>query len=132
MSYFYGTKEKFGISKVGFIVMGKNILKNRVKTCSSCGFNGSGTKFKTCNKKIAGKRCDGAWIENIKPSCNIQIIINEPSPVVENLVMASFEQAEEGIKKENWFRNLSNCGMCEFSKVCWENDNSETILVPLK
>lgn len=130
--YYHKLKEDFNLTnQVGFIVMNKNILKNKKKTCSVCNFDGSGGRAHTCNQMNGKIRCNGAWIEEIDPECFIQEIINPISEVAEELVLSSFDQANQGIKNEYYYKNLSACKqgalICPFYRVCWKNDYSGVV-----
>lgn len=110
--------------KVGFIVMRKNVKKNRVKMCSSCGYDGSTTKHKSCNNEIDNKRCGGAWNETIKPEIDIQIIIDEISPIVEEMILDNFDIINYAINKEIFPKNLQTCnnyygGKCPYYNLCY-------------
>ncbi len=132
LGYFHGIKEIYGVQKIGFVVLNKIILKNRIKICSKCEHDGSGERFKTCNNVINGKRCNGDWNMDIKPECKIDVLINDVPPIGEELVMTAFDEANQAIKKEIWYRNLSAChgsyGPCEYLKVCWNNDTSDVVV----
>lgn len=131
ISYYHGAKEEFKIDSVAFFVLKKGIYKNKVKVCKVCGNNGTGGRHDTCNRTVDGTRCHGEWEISISPECDIQIIINDVSPVAENLVLESFNDANEGIKKENWYKNLNACKQgtffCQFYKSCWFGDNTELV-----
>lgn len=129
--YAHEAKEKYGINGVGFIVLLKKINKNRKKTCTTCGFDGSGSKHKTCPATvfglISGKkiRCDGAWDEKISPSCDISIILNDVLPATEDLVINTFDAANENIKAEKYDPNLNSCvkwgQKCSYYELCHNN-----------
>lgn len=127
--YYHKLKEEFKINSVGFIVMNKNISKNKTKICSSCGNDGSGGRHKTCAVETDTGRCNGAWLEKINPDCYIQTIINEVTDTAEELVLTTFDEANTGIKQEMFYRNLSACKrgpiVCPFYRVCWHNDMSD-------
>jgi len=131
ISYYHGAKEEYGLNAIGFIVLKKNILKNRQKICSICINDGSGGRHKTCDATINGKRCNGKWNERIDPEASIQIVINKVTDVAENLVLETFNEANDGIKKGNFYRNLSACQngpiICEYKNLCWKNDSSEIV-----
>lgn len=131
VSYFFGAKEEFKLDAVGFLVLKKLIMKNRIKICKSCGHDGSGGRHKTCDSVILGKRCGGEWNETISPECYIDVIINDVAPTVESLVVESFNEANNGIKKEHYPKNLSACKngpiICEFMGKCWYNNEAELI-----
>jgi hypothetical protein len=131
ISYYTGAKDEYNLTAVGFLVLKKTILKNRIKICSNCQYDGTGARHKTCSNEIAGKRCNGVWNETIDPQCDIQVIINKVSDTAENLVLSAFNEANAGIKKEAFYKNLGACKQgaiqCEFMRYCWNNDSSEIV-----
>ena len=132
ISYFHGNKDEYKLDAVGFLVLKKQILKNKIKICSLCGNDGSGERHKTCAADNAetGKRCNGTWNIKLNPECYIQIIINDVSPAAENLVLTTFDEANNGIKAGAFHRNLGACVTgfkCEYWSHCWKGDDSELI-----
>lgn len=129
--YHHICKEEYKIDGgVGFIVLYKQLAKNRKKICSVCGFDGSGARHKTCPKEYcqAGtlektERCNGEWKETIDPKARIEVILNQAPEAAEDLVLLAFDSANEGIKKEVFAPNLQACGsgdwICPFYKKCW-------------
>jgi hypothetical protein len=130
ISYFHGAKEEYKLDAVGFFVLNKQIVKNRVKTCTKCGHSAK-TRATTCDNEIDGVRCKGAWTETINPECNIQIVINNVTSTAEQLVMSTFDEANDGITKGNFYKNLGACKsgpiICEFFGLCWHNDMKEIV-----
>lgn len=145
--YYHAEKAAMKLDGAGFIVMMKNINKNKVKICSECGNDGSGARHKTCAAeikiigivkemldpvpKVATRRCNGTWIETIKPEARIDIILNKIPEAAENLIIETFDEANEGIKKEAFGPNLESCmkyGMpCAYYNLCWKNDKSDLV-----
>lgn len=118
----------------GFIVLNKNINKNKKKKCSVCGNDGSGGRFKTCDAITStdakGKdvRCNGEWIETIYPKAKTQILINEVSEVLVSRVVENFDEVNKGIKAEVFPRNFQNCIKygsikCSFYEKCHANSD---------
>jgi len=137
LSYYHGVKDQYKLDALGFIVLRKGIHKNKEKECSVCKFNGSGARHKTCFNEIDGTRCNGEWIETIHPECDIQVIINKPHENAVNLVLDSFDSANEGIKKENWYSNLSACRptpmmQCNYYNLCWFGKTDDLIIPETK
>lgn len=113
------------LKKAGYIVFRKNILKNRVKTCSVCRNDGTGKRHKTCDVVVEEKRCGGEWLEAIKPEVDIQIIINEIPPRTTEIVMENLEVINKAIHNETFPRNLNSCkggyGICAYFSLCYKN-----------
>lgn len=129
--YYHITKEEYKLDGVGFIVMYKQILKNKTKICSKCSYNGSGSKHRTCPQEVEGKRCGGEWTETIRPEANIKIIINSVPEAAEDLVLSTFDEANHGIKNKSFAPNLSACKqgslLCDYYSMCWKGDSSELV-----
>jgi len=134
ISYYHSSKDEYKLDGIGFYVLKKNILKNKIKTCSVCGYDGTKGRARTCDDVQGGIRCSGEWDIKINPKCYIQTIINEVPPSAEDLVIEAFDSAAENIKKENFYKNLSACKngpiICEYYNHCWWNKNDDVIEVP--
>jgi hypothetical protein len=142
--YFHAEQEEMKLDGAGFIVMLKEINKNRKKICAVCGFDGSGTRYKTCNNEILHKhpalvddavegRCDGEWIHSINPTGDIQILLGKVSPQMEDTVINTFDEACTGIKSGVFEKNLNSCFNpypCAFRKWCLNGDGSELLQLP--
>jgi hypothetical protein len=109
------------IPTCGYIVFLKKIKKNRTKICSSCGFNGSVTRHKTCVNEVEGKRCNGSYTETLYPECEIQIIIDDIPPDNETKVLDNIETTNQKIHNEVFEKNLNSCYSpfpCPFIGLC--------------
>ena len=133
--YYHITKEEYKLDGVGFVVMYKHILKNKKKTCSVCGNNGTGKRHKTCDaehKEHAG-RCNGDWEEVINPDARIEFIVNTVPEAAENLVMETFDEANNGIKNKMFGPNLQACHTgsiyCDYYNYCWTGNSDDLITV---
>lgn len=129
--YYHAEKEELKLDGVGFIVLYKQINKNRVKKCSVCKFDGSGSRHKTCSNEVDGVRCNGAWIEKIKPEARIDFILNDVPESAENLVLQTFDEANQGIKKQAFGPNLGACmaygSPCAYYNLCWKGKDEELV-----
>jgi hypothetical protein len=127
--YMNAVGHEYSTRKCGFIVLKKQILKNRKKICSVCSFNGSSGRHKTCSNEINGVRCGGEYLETISPQVSIQIQIDSIPERTEEIVMQNFIDINNAIKEKTFVRNFSSCmrpwGPCEFRKICFFNDYSE-------
>lgn len=111
----------------GYVVLNKQIRKNKTKACSKCGKNGTGQRHKTCDSEVNKERCNGEWIEKIDPEAKIQVLIEEIPEQTENIVLENVESINRAIDNGNFYRNLSSCqrpwGPCEFFRKCYHNTN---------
>jgi hypothetical protein len=120
----YGFSED--IHHGAFIVLNKNLKKDTVKKCSVCGFDGSGSRAKTCTDESRGKRCGGAWLETTTLRADIQMLLGKLPAVTQQLVLDNFADVNKGIKQGFFPKNLHSCddhfgGSCPFKGVCWAN-----------
>lgn len=120
--------EDQGIKKAGFVVLIKTLNAKTVRTCTSCKFDGSSSKHKTCPNDINGKRCHGTWDERHEPEANVQLLVGEMPKATEALVKDSICQVESGIAAKIYPRNLKSCGRiygkrCPYFDKCWNNSN---------
>lgn len=124
--YTHILEEKYKTRKAGFIVLRKQIIKNRKKICSKCGNDGSGARHKTCDAMVDGARCHGEWTETIDPRVNIQFIVNEIPQRTEEIVMENMDAANQAIKNGVFVRNFNACsntygGDCVYKQYCYSN-----------
>ena len=103
--YFHLTKEKFNAVKAGFIVAKKQISK--LKECSKCGANGTGSRAKTCDAVVDEQRCHGEWKKTGYAS--FQIIIDDINQQQENFVMENIDDMTSAIKAGIYFKNTQSC-----------------------
>ena len=133
--YMNAVSDKYENTRLaGFLVLSKQIKKNRVKICAKCGNDGSGGRHKTCDKEIEKKRCHGEWKETLKLEATTQTIIREIPPRTEEIVMENISYINDAIKNGIFHRNLNACGnnggfMCEFIGLCYKNSEEGLIKV---
>ncbi len=134
--YFHEAREKYGIKGVGYYVMKKHINKNPLKICNSCGFDGSATRHKTCNKPVnksgaKSVRCDGSWTTTLRPFCEITTILNDVTKEAEDVVINAFDQANEDIKNNKFVENWDSCysfgKKCEYFRKCHEGSDEDLV-----
>jgi hypothetical protein len=129
--YVFCIGEKYNTRKAGYIVLKKQIKKNKIKICSSCSFDGTGSRHKTCNNEIAGKRCGADWNETIRPTADVQLIVDEVPQQAEDLVMENFNFIRHGIQHNMFHRNLNSCmqawGPCPYRDLCWKNIKTDLV-----
>lgn len=114
----------------GYIVLQKNIQKNKTKVCTECGHNGTGSRAKTCDNKIDKKRCGGAWKEKINPEGVINVIINDIPERTEEIVMENLADVNHVMKQGMFTRNLMACDTpfpCPFKKLCWQGSMEDLV-----
>ena len=131
--YMNAVGEKYDTRLAGFIVLNKNLIKNKVKTCTSCGYTAeAGSRHKTCNNEVMegpaigakNIRCNGEWDEVIDPEVYVQFLIEEIPIAAENLVMENVDEINQAMKNGIYTKNTSSClnsfgSPCEYLKKCW-------------
>jgi hypothetical protein len=135
--YMHSVSEKYENTRTaGYIVLRKNLDKNRTKVCCECKHNGTGSRAKSCdNTKEDGKRCGGEWIERITPEGRIDVLINEIPHRTEEIVMENMAEINHMIKQGIYTRNMNACSNpfpCQFAELCFKNDASNLIQVESK
>lgn len=124
--YMHALHEQYQTRKAGYIVLRKNIMKNRKKVCNTCGYDGSGARHKTCSNVVNGVRCVGEWVETFDFDIFIQFIIDEIPEQTESIVLENTDIINEAIKTGIFPRNLNTCnnyygGKCAYFDLCYKN-----------
>jgi uncharacterized protein YciW len=118
-----------GIKKAGYLVFRKGILKNKVKKCSKCKYDGSSARHKTCPNEIGSVRCNGEWVETFDPQVEVQIIRDNIPAQLENIVLDNIDMIDKAITAKVFVRNFESCirpwGKCSFYNACYSNDFSD-------
>lgn len=132
--YVHALSDKYENTRLaGYVVVNKNINKNKKKVCSVCGADGTGKRHATCDSVVNKVRCDKPWIITVNPKAWVQFIVNEIPSQLENLVVENIDAINETIKTGKYTRNLNSCvkpwGPCSFYKKCWANSEEDLIKV---
>lgn len=122
-------------TQVGFVVLVKQINKNRIKKCKKCGFNGSFTRHKTCPQETDGVRCHGRWNETTRPEATIQLMVNDLPQRNMDLITNSILQTEKAINDGIYPKNLTACGKiygkpCPYLEYCWKGNGEGLEIQP--
>ena len=120
-----------GLTTAAFVVLIKEIQKNKVKTCVKCKFSSGHVRHKSCPEIFNGARCHGDFAETVNPAANIQLLIGKIPQISKDLVVESISETERAIDAKIFPRNLNSCGKmygkpCPYINFCWNND--ETML----
>ena len=133
--YLHVLSDKYENTRLaGYAVFLKQIEKNRVKTCKSCGHIGEGS-HKTCNNEIKGKRCGGEWNHVLNPKAKMQLIIDEIPLATEEFIIGNIENINASIKTGIYTKNVNGCfdngwgRSCEFQKKCWTGNDEGLVKV---
>lgn len=132
--------------KAGFIVLQKQILKNKTKVCSKCNLDGTGSRARTCDKETAdplsnlGKvkmvRCGGDWIDSYSPEIFVQILIDNIPESQSDIVVENMDYISQAISSGIFVRNLQSCvmpyGKCSFYNLCHKDEVEDLLQMPDK
>lgn len=140
--FFYLQNTKYPeMKRCAYLVISKNIKKNRVKTCLKCGHVTEGRE-KSCANKVDGftkkgkatkVRCDGDFSVVINPEASIQYIHDEiPEQMIEE-TMTKFANTISRINEGDFEKNLDGCDSyfgrrCPYYNYC-HNDRDMTGLI---
>lgn len=117
--YHYVVSDKYKIDGIGFIVMDKNINKNKVKKCKGCGVINKG-RHDTCPELVNGKRCGLNFEITIKPSVDLEFIFDKIDTEVQNKIIDIFDEANNGISNGVFATQhnpkFGKFGPCDFYK----------------
>jgi hypothetical protein len=123
--YHYIEKDNVEIDGCGFIVIDKNINKNRVKICTRCGHSGNGM-HKTCDALVGNKRCGGSWTITIHPSVNIEVLFDKIEEEQELRVIGEFDKVNSALQADYYPCGPNGCyskfGPCVYKKFCETGD----------
>lgn len=123
------------ISQVTFIVMVKDMIKNRRKVCETCGHVGKGS-HKTCDNIISHppegadfpsrhERCGGEWKVTISPEADIQIIHGEITPEAMAVAAELQREVQRAVDAKIFMCNVNQCNsqfgkQCEYKNLKWK------------
>lgn len=123
--YTYALHEEYKTNKAGFIVLSKQIKKNKKKICSKCGNDGSGKAHKTCDAELNGKRCHGEWNVSVDPEAIVQVLIDTVPDKTQEIVVENIGYVSESIKHGVYPRSFGSCkkpwGLCPFYNLCYKD-----------
>ena len=108
--------------KVGYIVLLKNIEKDKEKVCKVCQHHGQGS-HKTCDNIIEGKRCGGEWDMQLKLKGRIQVMVEELTETNMQANLDTVGGVTHAIKEGIFYRNTGSClefGGCPYLNYCFK------------
>lgn len=124
-----------GKTKGAYFVFDKQIKKNRIRTCFSCGVISANSRVKTCDAKLQTQRCGGDFTDTIKPECAVTIVIDDIAQEEMNICQSALTSVSEGIAAEVYPKNLKACRktygfgpsayevLCPYFNKCRKNSN---------
>jgi len=118
--------QKFDTDLVGYVVLCKNIQKDVVANCKTCGHQKYST-HKTCNNVVNSVRCNGEWLEKKIPKPEVQVLVEKKSPEQIQMMLNDTANLILAMKNLIVYKNTDMCndwygGRCPFYKACHKND----------
>jgi len=120
--------QKYATDLVGYVVLSKNIQKDEVSTCKSCGHNKT-TRHATCDNVINGNRCGGAWDTQKVPRPMVQVMVEKKSQDQINDLLTDSANIITCMKNGLVYKNHDACSNwfgsdCPYKKLCHKGDSS--------
>lgn len=115
---------------VGYIVLCKNIPKDTVSTCKTCG-NIKNSSHTTCNALDAnGKRCKGEWDDKTVCKPEVQVLVEKKDAGQINDLLIDYGNIILAMKQEIVYKNTNKCNnwygsQCSFYDACHKKDYSK-------
>ena len=138
--YVLGLSKQFENTDLGgYIVLNKNILKNKIKICKECGHDGTGKTHRKCDalievrkyiapppkgkKEFEQERCNGEWEETFTRSVKSQIIIDKITPEFTQETLNNYDSVCSSIKAKEFPQNFDACTRfgimkCDYFNFC--------------
>jgi hypothetical protein len=123
---------------VGYVVLCKEINKDKEAHCKTCGHLRSG-RHRTCdamytdpNDKTKQTRCGGEWEETVALAPHVQVMVARKTQDQVDILLQDIAAIIAGMKNGIIYKNTSNCtnwygNKCPFFDACHKNDYSKLI-----
>ena len=120
---------EYNTDLVGYVVLCKNINKEKEAFCKKCNYIKNGS-HRTCNSLIEGVRCNGEWDEKTVLNPKVQVLIEQKTPDKINMLLNDVSNIVLAMKHNIVYKNSSKCdnwygNPCPYKKACWKNDTSD-------
>lgn len=124
---------KYKTDQVGYVVLSKNINKEKIGVCKKCGFTKDG-RHKTCNNAVNAidpnqkpVRCEGEWDEKTVLKPIVQVLIQGKSDSDVDRILDDQANIIVAMKEQIVFKNTSKClnwygNKCPFYNLCYNGD----------
>lgn len=115
--------KNFNTDLVGYVVLNKNIEKDELSICSSCGFKIT-TRHKTCNNVLPnGVRCNSVINTTKVPNPKVQVLIDKKTPEQINSLLLDCGNIILAMKNGIVWKNTSKCldwygSKCGYYELC--------------
>jgi hypothetical protein len=106
----------------GYMVLVKDIKKDRQKICVKCGNDKSNTKFKSCDAKVDKTKCGAEFKGDMTLYGQTQVIVDIVSDALQNSIINEAEAINQDIKTGDFPQNPDSCigkfGKCVYYDYC--------------
>jgi len=121
-----------GVEDIGFIVLYKNIAKDKTRVCTSCGKQEMNNRVKTCSNLVSDKRCGGELGEEVIRRAELDLILGRVNSRLAESVISNFDIINQQVKHGVFYKNFDSCsnwygGDCPFKRLCFSGDDSGLI-----
>lgn len=135
--YVHALEARYETRKAGYIVLNKNVVKNKVKVCKDCGYTRHGGSHLTCPNEIDGLRCGGTWNITISPDIYVQFLIADIPETMEATVMQDADDVNEKVSCGIFKKNEAQCESwfgqrCPYYNLCHNKSMDGLIKVDKK
>jgi hypothetical protein len=117
---------EYNTDLVGYVILSKDIQKNQISTCKSCGHIKT-SSHQTCNNTIAAKRCGGEWDEKTTLEPQVQVLVEKKDSNQINDLLMDYGNIILAMKQEIVYKNTSKCNnwfgsQCPYFNLCHKGD----------
>ena len=135
-TYVAAMQNEYPTYKAGYIVMKKQVIKNKTKVCTSCG-NEEESRAKTCDAYVDKLRCGSPWKESLTLDIDIQILIDIIPERTVNMILENITEVNHAISAGGFVMNLQSCsnwygGKCAYYNKCYNGDSAGLEVVDLE
>lgn len=143
LTLYCAMKGKYAIDKsdyvdtdlVGYVVLCKDINKDKEAHCKTCGHTRTG-RHRKCDNEVtdpndANKttRCNGEWDEKVVLDPQVQVMVARKTQDQVDMLLQDIAAIIAGMKNGIIYKNTSNClnwygGKCAFYDACHNGDYS--------
>lgn len=124
---------EYNTDLVGYVILVKNIPKNIVAYCKTCGHERRTGQLKTCDNTIKDEkgdtygRCKGEWNETRELAPQVQVLVEKKTPEQINTLLVDHGNIIHSMKEGIVYKDLSKCnnwygGQCPYYGACHNND----------
>lgn len=146
LTLYCAMKGKYAVDKsdnvdtdlVGYVVLCKDINKDKEAHCKTCGHKRTG-RHRKCDNEITDpndssktSRCNGEWDEKVVLDPQVQVMVAKKTQQQVDMLLQDIAAIIAGMKNGIIYKNTSNCtnwygGVCPYFDACHKNDYSKLV-----